>query len=167
MAGNAQRSSLGSDKVKVNVRGRDDRFTSNHLVAMSSSFALTRRASAVLLCALFTLMAISWSSAADKADPSALPTLPLSTSFGPGTPGENSGPYALTVKNTADHALTLQGTIIWSVTSHNRAQTLALGPKELAPGASWIINDLAFDDRIILQARGFAKLELKTPPGKK
>tara|TARA_R110002167_G_scaffold202412_1_gene406107 strand:+ start:153 stop:557 length:405 start_codon:yes stop_codon:yes gene_type:complete len=134
---------------------------------MFPSLAFPRRTSFFLLCALFALMTVSWSSAADKADPSALPALPLTTSFGPGTSGENSGPYALTLKNTANHALTLQGTIFWSVTSHNRAQTLALGPKELAPGASWTINDLAFDDRIILQAKGFAKLELKTPPGKK
>ena len=68
--------------------------------------------------------------------------------------------------NTSDHSLQLSGVILWSVTSHNRAQTHKLGPKELAPGDSWTINDLAVEDRVILEAAGYAKLELKTPPGK-
>ena len=150
-----------------NVSGLDDRFIINLILAMFSSLSLHRRASAVLLGALFALTAVSGSTAADQADGADLPALPLSSAFGKGTPGENSGPYALTLKNTSDQALSLRGTIIWSVTSHNRARTFAIGPKELAPGKSWIINDLAFEDRIIIRAKGFAKLELKTPPGKK
>ena len=134
---------------------------------MFSSPALPRRAAAVLLCSLFALMTTSWSFAADQADGAALPAMPVSTAFGMGTPGDNGGPYALTLKNTSNETLTVQGTIFWSVSSHNRAQTLTVGPKTLAPGASWTINDLAVEDRIVIQALGFTKIELKTPPGKK
>jgi hypothetical protein len=92
--------------------------------------------------------------------------LPLSGSFAKGTPGENGGPYALTLKNTSKKTLTVEGTIIWSVASHNRANTIKLPPREIAAGESWIINDLAAEDRVILTAEGYEKLEFKTPPGK-
>lgn len=94
------------------------------------------------------------------------PALPVTTSFGKGTPGENGGPYALTVTNTSDAALTVSATVIWSVTSHNRPKTLELPAHEIAAGGTWVIDDLAAEDRVILKAEGYAPLELKTPPGK-
>lgn len=92
--------------------------------------------------------------------------LPLSTSFEKGTPGENGGPYALKLKNTSDAALTVSATIIWSVASHNRAKTINLPPHEIAAGESWTIDDLAAEDRVILSADHFEKLEVKVPAGK-
>ena len=121
---------------------------------------LPRRAFALLCHALAVFALSSTLCAADAA------SLPLTSQFGKGTPGENGGPYALTVTNTSDHNLQLSGVIHWSVTSHNRAQTQKLGPKTLAAGESWTINDLAVEDRVVLEADGYATLELKTPPGK-
>ena len=95
----------------------------------------------------------------------AMPALPLKAEFGKGTPGENGGPYAVTLTNTSDKALTVNATIIWSVTSHNRPRTIELPAKEIAAGGTWKIDDLAAEDRIVLTAEGYAKLELKTPPG--
>jgi len=92
--------------------------------------------------------------------------LPVTGTFAKGTPGENGGPYALTLTNTSSEKLTVNATIVWSVTSHNRANTIKLPAKELAAGASWTINDLAAEDRVLLSAEGYENLEFKTPPGK-
>lgn len=99
--------------------------------------------------------------AAKKATP-----LPLSTSFEKGTPGENGGPYALKLQNTSKSSLTVSATIIWSVASHNRARTINLPPREIVAGDTWTISDLAAEDRVILSADNFEKLEVKVPPGK-
>ncbi len=137
----------------------------NPIPMMNVSLTLPRRAVALVAAVLVGLMAHTPTLAADDAAPATeLPALPLSASFGKGTPGENGGPYALTVVNTSDHTLMLEGLIIWSVQSHNRAQTLKLGPHELAAGESWTINDLAVEDRVVLEAEGYAKWEKKTPP---
>jgi hypothetical protein len=117
---------------------------------------------------LLTVPAVLASSALQPLADSAkkVAPLPLSTSFEKGTPGENGGPYALKLKNTSDSALTVSATIIWSVASHNRAKTINLPPHEIAAGESWAIDDLAAEDRVILSADNFEKLEVKVPPGK-
>ncbi len=94
------------------------------------------------------------------------PQLPLSGTFARGTPGENGGPYALTLTNTSKQNLSVRGTIVWSVTSHNRANTIKLPVRELAAGESWTIDDLAAEDRVILEAEGYEKIEFKTPSKK-
>ncbi|WP_221031549.1 hypothetical protein [Actomonas aquatica] len=133
---------------------------------MTASPIVSRRALTLWLGALFMLLVAPFTATADDHKSHDMPALPLSASFDKGEPGENGGPYALTVKNTSDHALTLEGMVIFSVTSHNRAQDHHIGPKTLAAGESWTINDLAVEDRVVLHAEGYAKWEKKTPPGK-
>jgi hypothetical protein len=134
---------------------------------------LRRFAAMVLSSALAAIALPTLTTAADDppADPPAspekkLPALPLTATFGKGTPGENGGVHALTLKNTSDKAITLNATIHLSVLSHSRAKTIVLPPHEIVAGGTWVINDLSFDDRIIVSAEGFAKLDLKTPAAK-
>lgn len=94
------------------------------------------------------------------------PQVPLSGTFARGTPGENGGPYALTVTNTSKQKLSVSGMVVWSVTSHNRANTIKLPARELAAGESWTIDDLAAEDRVIFEAEGYEKIEFKTPAKK-
>lgn len=92
------------------------------------------------------------------------PQLPLSGTFARGTPGQNGGPYVLTLTNTSNQKLVVSGTIVWSVTSHNRANTIKLPARELGAGESWSIDDLAAEDRVILEADGYEKIEFTVPP---
>lgn len=93
--------------------------------------------------------------------------LPLTTSFTKGEPGENGGHYVLNLKNTSHDALKVKATIVWSVASHNRANTINLPEHEIAAGGDWKISDLAAHDRVILSAEGFEKLEVTTPESAK
>ncbi len=128
------------------------------------------RVLALLVCSALALLVAPAVASANVPDLQPLANkaakLPLTGTFAKGTPGENGGPYALTLKNTSDKPLTVNATIVWSVTSHNRANTVKLPAREIAAGESWKIDDLAAEDRVILEADGFEKLELKTPPGK-
>lgn len=90
---------------------------------------------------------------------------PLEASFGEGTPGENSGPYAVTLTNTSDEELVVAATVTFSVQSHNRPQTKILPPQTIAAGGTWTIDDLAAEDGIVLVVEGYAPLELTTPSG--
>lgn len=100
--------------------------------------------------------------AADAAKP-----LPVTTSFEKGTPGEHGGPNVLVVKNTSADALKVKGTVALSVASHNQAKTVNLPEHTLEGHGTWSINDLAFDDKVTLEAAGYAKLEVKVPASKK
>ena len=113
----------------------------------------------MVLISAFTVTAAIPLAAADEEAPS----LPLTASFGMGEPGENGGPHTLTLTNTSEEALTVNATIIWSVVSHNRTKTIELPAQEMAAGGTWVIDDLAAEDRIVLTAEGYAKLELTTP----
>ncbi|MEZ5277141.1 MAG: hypothetical protein R3F07_12240 [Opitutaceae bacterium] len=129
---------------------------------MTTSRLLRSRLTAILLSTVFAVsLALPSATAGDDA-----PALPLTASFGAGTPGENSGPYALTLTSTADHALTVTATITFSVQSHNRPQTKVLADHEIAAGGSWTIDDLAAQDKVVVTAEGYAPLELTTPAGK-
>jgi hypothetical protein len=130
--------------------------------SMITATFLRRGIAAFALVSVFAVLAGPSASAADEM----MPALPVKASFGKGTPGENGGPYALTVTNTSEKALTVSATVIWSVASHNRPKTLELPAHEIAADGTWVIDDLAAEDRVILKAEGYASLELKTPPGK-
>lgn len=130
---------------------------------------LHRPLAALVVGLLVTVFALPAATAADTATPppaeKKAPSLPLTASFAKGTPGEFGGPYAVTLTNTSSKALKVSATIIQSVTSHNRPKTIELPAQEVAAAGTWVINDLAVDDRIVLSADGFEKLELKVPPG--
>lgn len=93
--------------------------------------------------------------------------LPVTVSFEKGEPGENGGPHALVVKNTSADALKIKATVVQSVSSHNRPRTIEKPEHALEGHGTWKINDLAFDDKIILEAAGYEKLEVKVPASKK
>lgn len=146
------------DPLKVLVQPR----INGRFGMMKPALSLRSRVTSLIMISALAVFAATPMAAADEK----APDLPLSASFGKGEPGENGGPYALTLTNTSDKALTVNATIIWSVASHNRARTIELPAHEVAAGGTWVIDDLAAEDRIILTAEGYAKLELKTPPGK-
>ncbi len=132
---------------------------------------LRSRVLALVACSAAALLLVSATTLASGSDLQPLaeksaPPLPLSGTFARGTPGENGGPYALTLTNMSKQKLSVAGTIVWSVTSHNRANTIKLPLRELAGGESWTIDDLAAEDRVILEAEGYEKIEFKTPSKK-
>ena len=138
---------------------------------MNTPISLRLRFTALVLSSVFAVITLPVLTAADSPTPPTspgkkLPSLPLTATFGKGTPGENGGIYALTLKNTSTKSLTVKATIIWSVTTHTREKTIELPAHEIVAGGTWTIDDLAFDDRIIVSAEGYEKLDLKTPPGK-
>ena len=94
-------------------------------------------------------------------------TLPLAPSFSKGEPGENGGPYVLTLKNTSQAAVTVTATVLQSVVSHNRPKTFDVGPKTIEAGGSWAIPDLAVQDRVSVKGDGYETLEVTVPPGGK
>ncbi len=100
--------------------------------------------------------------AADAAKP-----LPVTTSFEKGEPGEHGGSHVLVVKNSSADALKIKGSIVQSVSSHNRPRTVDIPEHTLEGHGTWKINDLAFDDAVTLVAAGYDKLEVKVPPAKK
>lgn len=116
----------------------------------------------MLLPAVRANQALNLSTVSDKAK-----ALPLTASIEKGQPGENGGHYAVKLKNTSHEALKVKATIIWSVASHNRANTINLPEHEIAAGGEWSISDLAAHDRVIVSAEGHANLEVTvTPPAK-
>jgi hypothetical protein len=93
--------------------------------------------------------------------------LPVTTSFEKGEPGEHGGPNVMVVKNTSAGALKIRGTIVQSVSSHNRPRTIELPEHTLEGNGTWKISDLAFDDKVTLVSEGYDKLEVKVPATKK
>ena len=93
--------------------------------------------------------------------------LPLAASFGKGKAGEHGGPYAVTLKNTGKKDLKLSAKIVQSVAAHNTAKTIDVPAHELKAGDSWTINDLAVEDRVVVTADGYDKLEVVVPPAAK
>lgn len=132
--------------------------------------ALVRSLSAVAAFAI-ALAVMSPLSAAQPAGLQPLadkqaPALPVTVSFEKGPQPEKGGPYVLKIKNTSSGSLTLHAVVRWSVISHGSAKTIELPPHTLAPDEVWSIDELAVEDRITLNAEGFATLELKVPPAK-
>ncbi len=132
------------------------------------AFLSSLSALAVIALALVTAPALSAANPAGLqplADKQA-PALPVAVSFEKGPQPEKGGPYILKVKNTSASSLTVHAVIRWSVISHGSAKTIELPPHPLAAGETWAIDELAVEDRITLDAEGFATLELQVPPGK-
>jgi len=136
---------------------------------MNTRIPLRHRLAAIVLSSVFAIITLPVLTAADSTNPPAtdkkLPALPVTATFAKSTPGEHGGPYAVTLKNTSQKALTVTATVIMSVTSHSNPKTIEHPPHEIAAGGTWTIDDLAVEDRIVLTAAGYEKLDLKTPPG--
>lgn len=114
---------------------------------------------------LFTATGLCADAKAADAAAAKAPALPVTTAVEKGEPGENGGPFVLKVTNSSKTTLHVSAVIVWSVASHNRANTIKMPAHELAAGASWAISDLAANDHVTLSAEGHAPLEVKvTPP---
>jgi hypothetical protein len=92
-----------------------------------------------------------------------LPSLPLDASFDKVTDNTEGGPYILKLKNTSSDALNVRATIYPSVTIHSDTKQRELPERSLAAGEVWSIPGLAATDKVTVNAKGFAPLEITVP----
>jgi hypothetical protein len=91
-----------------------------------------------------------------------LPSAPLAVSFDKVTDAE-SGPYVLKLKNTSGEAVTASAKIFPSVTIHSDTKERDLPERVVASGEVWSIPGLAATDKVTVNAKGFAPLEITVP----
>jgi hypothetical protein len=91
-----------------------------------------------------------------------LPSAPLAVSFDKVTDSE-AGPYVLKLKNTSGDAVTASAKIFPSVTIHSDTKERDLPEHVIAAGESWSIPGLAATDKVTVDAKGFAPLEITVP----
>jgi hypothetical protein len=91
-----------------------------------------------------------------------LPAAPLAVSFEKVTDGEG-GPYVLKLKNTSSDAVTVSAKLFPSVTIHTDPKERDLPERSLAAGDTWSIPGLAATDKVTVNAKGFAPLEITVP----
>jgi hypothetical protein len=88
------------------------------------------------------------------------PALPVTAAFVK-VPGVDGPPFALTLVNTSAADLTVSGKVLLSVTAHNADKARAIPASVIKPGAMFTIaKGLAAMDKVVLNADGFAPLEL-------
>jgi hypothetical protein len=92
--------------------------------------------------------------------------LPLSYKIEKGQPTTDGGPYVVIFSNTSTQPITVTATVLWSVQSHNRAQTSELPPQTIAPGKRWPVNGLAVADKVTVKADGYEPLVVTIPAQK-
>jgi hypothetical protein len=92
----------------------------------------------------------------------ALPAAPLAVTFDKVTDGEG-GPYVLKLKNTSSDSITVSAKIFPSVTIHTDTKERNLPERALAAGDVWSIPGLAATDKVTVNAKGFAPLEIVVP----
>ena len=66
----------------------------------------------------------------------------------------------MTLTNTTDHAVKVSVHVDQDVATHNRPKSRDLGPKEIAAGQAWKIDDLAALDKVTVTGEGFDPLML-------
>jgi hypothetical protein len=91
-----------------------------------------------------------------------LPSAPLAVSFEKVTDSEG-GPYVLKLKNTSGDAVAASAKIFPSVTIHSDTKERDLPERAIASGESWSISGLAATDKVTVNAKGFAPLEITVP----
>jgi hypothetical protein len=91
-----------------------------------------------------------------------LPTAPLAVSFEKVTDSEG-GPYVLKLKNTSGDAVTASAKIFPSVTIHSDTKERDLPERSVAAGETWSIAGLAASDKVTINAKGFAPLDITVP----
>jgi hypothetical protein len=90
------------------------------------------------------------------------PALPLAVSFDKVSDPE-AGPYVLKLKNTSMDAITVSGTVYPSVGIHSDTKEKKLPEHQLAAGDTWSIPGLAATDKVKIEAKGFADLNITVP----
>ena len=73
---------------------------------------------------------------------------------------DDGPPYVLKVKNTSSQPVKVSATVLLSVVAHNRDKARQEPERELAAGATWTIEELAAQDKVLLNAVGFAPREI-------
>lgn len=103
--------------------------------------------------------------AAARADkPVATPAAaPLKVTFKKDASGKNEAPMILILKNESKQALSVSGTVAVSVVVHNRPKTRAIPVQSVAAGAEMKIDNLAAEDKVVLETAGFAPLTVVVP----
>jgi len=131
-----------------------------------NTLAVTLRASlkrvlpSVALLSILALAAGSANLNAADAPASAKAAAPVSATFEKNAAATTEGPYVMTLKNTSDHAIKVSVHVDEDVTAHNRPKARDLGPKELAAGATWKIDNLAAGDKVTVSGDGIDTMKL-------
>ena len=131
---------------------------------MKPSPSLLRRLLALACLAGLPFVAVSVSAAdASPAQPRAdTPALPLSHSFEK-VESAHGTPFVLKIKNDSKGTLQLSGHVLLSVVNHAMDKARKLPDQSLEAGKTWTITELTADDKVVLNAAGYAPLEIRVP----
>ena len=115
--------------------------------------------SLALLCVLsIALLPAPSAIAAEKAEHA--PALPLTATFEK-VKTDQAPPFVLKLKNTSKNPVEVSATILLSVQSHNRDKARKVPAHKIAAGDTWTIDGLAALDKVTVEGKGFAPLELE------
>ncbi len=89
------------------------------------------------------------------------PSLPVTATFAKAD-GED-GPYVLSVKNSSYNSIKVSGKVLLGVFFHADSKSRIIPEHEIDAGQVWTIPGLAANDKVTLNAPGFAALELTVP----
>jgi len=90
------------------------------------------------------------------------PALPLAVTFDKVANAE-AGPYVLKLKNTSMEAITVSGTVYPSVGIHSDTKEKKLPEQKIEAGDTWSIPGLAATDKVKIESKGFADLDITVP----
>lgn len=118
----------------------------------------------VLSCAAGLALAVAPSVSAAEVTPvpRADKALPLSHVFEK-VESKDGTPFVLKVKNDSKETLKLSGRVLLAVVNHAMDKARKLPEQTLAPGETWTISGLTADDRVQINAAGYAELEIRVP----
>lgn len=127
----------------------------------ASSLRALLASSCLAAAAFLGSSAFAADSASQPRADKAAPALPLSHSFEKAS--EGATPFVLTVKNDSKATLQLSGHVLLSVVNHAMDKARKLPDHSLEAGKTWTITELTADDKVILNAAGYAPLEVRVP----
>ena len=88
------------------------------------------------------------------------PALPVKATFEK-VKKDDAPPYVLKLKNTSKESLEVSVTVLLSVMSHNRDKARQIPAHVIAAGDTYSVADLAAMDKVTVNAKGYAPLELE------
>jgi len=121
------------------------------LLALACAFSLT----VASVTAVAAGDSVTMHPRADKA-------LPLTASFEKAESSEGT-PFVLKLKNDSKETLTISGKVLLSVVHHAMDKARVLPDQTVEAGGVMTVKDLSADDRVLLNAPGYAQLEVKVP----
>jgi hypothetical protein len=138
------------------------------MIMKVSPVRMFTRTAAVALACLAGLSASPSKSLASQDSPGLArmddkaPALPLAVTFDKVANAE-AGPYVLKLKNTSTEAITVSGTLYPSVGIHSDTKEKKLPEQKIEAGDTWSIPGLAATDKLKIEAKGFADLNITVP----